>query len=159
MHRDFILGASQRKPDAILSCHQRTARQLPENFRQFLTAQLAVTIVAFRQTLTGRYKHHRSSAFAADLLQHGEVVSGTDPEVLGDNLAFALFWQNAGKEPLAFPAAESLFSKRQGVRQWNCLCIGQPAFDITERHLTVLILSELASQMPTQVNIQRPRHS
>ena len=52
MHGNFILRSSQRKPDAILSRHQRTARQQFENFRQFFAGQRAVAVIAFRQFFT-----------------------------------------------------------------------------------------------------------
>src|SRR5208283_2406822 len=98
-----------------------------------------------------RYECHGSGTFAADLLQHGEIVSGADSEIFCDNLPFTFIRQDTGKKSPALVAVKTAFSERQRMGQRNRAGMVQPALGIMICHLTILILNELAHQMPPQI--------
>ena len=93
---------------------QRAAGQFGDDFVEFLLAQFApVRVARGWRRHAFRQQADRSSAFATDTLQQGEIVAFADSENGRNLLPRSLVGEDAGKERARLLAPERIAPQRQ----------------------------------------------
>jgi len=112
-HRHFVLGTSQRNPQAVFSGQQGAMRQCIKQGNDFFVTQPLNGIIAGRhgQSMPGRQERHGSGAFATDVVQQRKVVLG-NLALLRDQATHLSLWQQAGEEGASFVIVERLCLQR-----------------------------------------------